>query len=422
MFSPDVSIAEVDPELAAALAGERGRQEGRLSLVASENYASPAVMSAQGSVLTNKYANGYPGARFYGGCEFADEIERAARVRACELFGADFANVQPYSGSQANHAVFSALLNPGDVVLGMRTDDGGHPTHGDSDNASGKLYRAVRYGLRESDEDIDYDAAARLAKQHKPKLVVCGASSFSREIDFARFRAVADSVGALLMADVAHHAGLIAAKVFPSPVGVADVATMSSHKTLGGPRGGLILANAQFAKAIDAAVYPGAQGCPLMHVVAAKAVALREAATAEFAERQRRVVANARVLAKVLADGGARIVSGGTDCHMLIADLRGLGLDGERAKSALERARVTADSNPVPGDAPGKSGGVRLGTAAATTRGFGANEMRVVGECVLRVLKSPDDGGVLESVAREVSELCAANPIYAAGDFGADAD
>ena len=416
MFSPDNTVATIDPELAAAMESERRRQENSIELIASENFAPPAVLQAQGSVLTNKYAEGYPGRRYYGGCQFVDQAEELARSRARELFGAGFANVQPHSGSQANAAVYHALLKPGDAILGMNIAQGGHLTHGAKVSASGQLYDAVGYGLRESDEDIDYDQAADLAKRHKPKLVVCGASAFSRKINFAKFREIADSVGAVLMADIAHYAGLVAAKVYPSPVGHAHIITTTTHKTLRGPRGGMIMGDAEFEKKINSAVFPAMQGGPLMHAVAAKAVAFKEATTPEFAEYQKQVVANARAVAETLADGGARIVSGGTDCHMFLCDLRGLGVDGKTAEAALDRAHITLNKNAIPNDPlpPMVTSGIRIGTPASTTRGFDADDFRQTGEWILRVLKSPDDEKVLSETADAVRALCAAKPIYAA--------
>ena len=416
MFSPDSAIATIDPELAAAMESERLRQENSIELIASENFAPPAVLQAQGSVLTNKYAEGYPGRRYYGGCQFVDQAEELARSRARELFGAGFANVQPHSGSQANAAVYHALLKPGDAILGMNIAQGGHLTHGAKVSASGQLYDAVGYGLRESDEDIDYDQAADLAKRHKPKLVVCGASAFSRKINFAKFREIADSVGAFLMADIAHYAGLVAAKVYPSPVGCAHIITTTTHKTLRGPRGGMIMGDAEFEKKINSAVFPAMQGGPLMHAVAAKAVAFKEAMTPEFADYQKQVVANARAIAETLADGGARIVSGGTDCHMFLCDLRGLGVDGKTAEAALDRAHITLNKNAIPNDPlpPMVTSGIRIGTPASTTRGFDADDFRQTGEWILRVLKSPDDEKVLSETADAVRALCAAKPIYAA--------
>ena len=416
MFSADHTIAKIDSDLAAAMESERARQESHIELIASENFTSPAVLQAQGSVLTNKYAEGYPGRRYYGGCQFVDQVEELARARALQLFGADFANVQPHSGSQANAAVYHALLNPGDTILGMNIAHGGHLTHGAAVSASGQIYNAVGYGLRDSDEDLDYDQVADLAKRHKPKLIICGASAFSRKIDFAKFREIADSVGARLMADVAHYAGLIAAKVYPSPVGFAHIVTTTTHKTLRGPRGGMIMGDAELEKKINSAVFPAMQGGPLMHVIAGKAVAFKEAMSADFAEYQKRVVANARAIAEVLSAGGARVVSGGTDCHMFLADLRKLGVDGKTAQNALDRAHITLNKNGIPNDPlpPMVTSGIRVGSPAATTRGFDEEDFRKTGELILRVLKSPEDEKTLDAVAEEVKAMCAAKPIYAA--------
>ena len=421
MFPADHTIAKIDSDLAAAMEAERARQENHIELIASENFTSPAVLQAQGSVLTNKYAEGYPGRRYYGGCQFVDQVEELARTRAMKIFGVEFANVQPHSGSQANAAVFHALLKPGDAILGMNIAQGGHLTHGAAVSASGQLYNAVGYGLRDSDEDLDYDQVADLAKKHKPKLIVCGASAFSRKIDFAKFREIADSAGAYLMADVAHYAGLIAAKVYPSPAEHAHIVTTTTHKTLRGPRGGMIMGIAELEKKINSAVFPAMQGGPLMHVIAGKAVAFKEAMSAEFADYQNRVVANARAIAAVLAEGGVRIVSGGTDCHMFLADLRKLGVDGRTAQDALDRAHITLNKNAIPNDPlpPAVTSGIRVGSPAATTRGFDESDFRKTGELILRALKSPEDEKTLSAVVEEVKAMCAAKPIYAAAGKGA---
>ena len=421
MFPADHTIAKIDSDLAAAMEAERARQENHIELIASENFTSPAVLQAQGSVLTNKYAEGYPGRRYYGGCQFVDQVEELARTRAMKIFGVEFANVQPHSGSQANAAVFHALLKPGDVILGMNIAQGGHLTHGAAVSASGQLYNAVGYGLRDSDEDLDYDQVADLAKKHKPKLIVCGASAFSRKIDFAKFREIADSAGAYLMADVAHYAGLIAAKIYPSPAEHAHIVTTTTHKTLRGPRGGMIMGIAELEKKINSAVFPAMQGGPLMHVIAGKAVAFKEAMSAEFADYQNRVVANARAIAAVLAEGGVRIVSGGTDCHMFLADLRKLGVDGRTAQDALDRAHITLNKNAIPNDPlpPAVTSGIRVGSPAATTRGFDESDFRKTGELILRALKSPEDEKTLSAVVEEVKAMCAAKPIYAAAGKGA---
>ena len=421
MFPADHTIAKIDSDLAAAMEAERARQENHIELIASENFTSPAVLQAQGSVLTNKYAEGYPGRRYYGGCQFVDQVEELARTRAMKIFGVEFANVQPHSGSQANAAVFHALLKPGDAILGMNIAQGGHLTHGAAVSASGQLYNAVGYGLRDSDEGLDYDQVADLAKKHKPKLIVCGASAFSRKIDFAKFREIADSAGAYLMADVAHYAGLIAAKIYPSPAEHAHIVTTTTHKTLRGPRGGMIMGIAELEKKINSAVFPAMQGGPLMHVIAGKAVAFKEAMSAEFADYQNRVVANARAIAAVLAEGGVRIVSGGTDCHMFLADLRKLGVDGRTAQDALDRAHITLNKNAIPNDPlpPAVTSGIRVGSPAATTRGFDEGDFRKTGELILRALKSPEDEKTLSAVVEEVKAMCAAKPIYAAAGKGA---
>ena len=421
MFSADRTIARIDPDLAAAMESERARQESHIELIASENFASPAVLEAQGSVLTNKYAEGYPGRRYYGGCQFVDQVEELAQSRARRLFGADFANVQPHSGSQANGAVFHALLKPGDTLLGMNIAQGGHLTHGASVSASGQIYNAVGYGLRDDDEGMNYDQIADLARQHKPKLIVCGASAFSRKIDFAKFRAIADEVGAYLMADIAHYAGLVATKLYPSPVEFAHIVTTTTHKTLRGPRGGMIMGVGELEKKINSAVFPAMQGGPLLHAIAGKAVAFKEAMEPEFAEYQKRVLANARAIAAALSEGGVRIVSGGTDCHMFLADLRQLGVDGKTAQHALDQARITLNKNAIPNDPlpPMVTSGIRVGSPAATTRGFDEDDFRQTGAWILRVLKDPGNDSELESVGAEVGALCAAKPIYAAAGKGA---
>lgn len=417
MFESSHTVAAVDPELQECVAAERGRQETHIELIASENFASPAVMEAQGSVLTNKYAEGYPGKRYYGGCQFVDDAERLAVERAKKLFGVEFANVQPHSGSQANQTVYHALLKPGDAILGMSIAHGGHLTHGAAVNASGKIYNAVGYGLHPETEDIDYDSAAELAQRHKPKMIVCGASAFSRKIDFARFRRIADSVGAVLLADVAHYAGLIAAGVYPSPVGHAQVITTTTHKTLRGPRGGMIMGDAEYEKKINSALFPGLQGGPLMHAVAAKAVAFKEAMEPSFRAYQKQVLANISAMAKVFADAGLRIVSGGTDSHLILMDLTSRKVTGKLAEESLDKAHITLNKNAVPNDPlpPMVTSGVRIGSPAATTRGFGESEFCAVAEFILRVLDAPEDGKTLQAVAAEVRALCARFPIYAQG-------
>ncbi len=404
-----------DAEVVAAIDRELSRQRHTLELIASENIVSRAVMQAQGSVMTNKYAEGYPGRRYYGGCEHVDAVERLAQERAKQLFGVKHANVQPHSGSQANMAVFMALIQPGDTIMGMDLSHGGHLTHGSPVNFSGRLYHVVAYGVREEDERIDYEAMARMAEEHRPKIIVGGASAYEREIDFARMRAIADSVGALLVVDMAHYAGLIAAGVYPSPVGHAHVITTTTHKTLRGPRGGMILTgDDELAKKINSRIFPGIQGGPLMHVIAAKAVAFGEALGASFRRDQKQVVANARALAATLAEGGLRIVSGGTDCHMFRVDLRPQGLTGKVAEAALEEAGITVNKNTIPFDpeSPFVTSGIRVGTAAITTRGMGEAESVSIGKMMLRVLRAPEDAGLLATVAAEVRALTDRFPLY----------
>ncbi|MDQ6951196.1 MAG: serine hydroxymethyltransferase [Mariprofundales bacterium] len=404
-----------DSEVVAAIDAELERQRHTLELIASENIVSKAVLQAQGSVLTNKYAEGYPGRRYYGGCEHVDTVERLAQARAKELFGVKHANVQPHSGSQANMAVYMAVLQPGDTIMGMDLAHGGHLTHGSPVNFSGRLYRVVAYGVREGDERIDYDAMERLAEEHKPKVIVGGASAYEREIDFARMRQIADSVGALLMIDMAHYAGLIAAGVYPTPVGHAHVITTTTHKTLRGPRGGMILTDDDdLAKKINSRIFPGIQGGPLMHVIAAKAVAFGEALGAQFKADQQQVIANARILAGVLAEGGLRIVSGGTDCHMFRVDVRPQGLTGKQAEEALEIAGITVNKNTIPFDpeSPFVTSGVRIGTAAITSRGMGSAEAAAIGSLILRALAATEDAAALAAVAADVRILTDRFPIY----------
>ncbi len=407
-------LARFDPELAAALSGERARQEAFVELIASENYVSPRVLEAQGSVLTNKYADGFPGRRSYRGCEHVDVAERLAIERAKQLFGAGYANVQPYSGSQANIAACLALVEPGETVLGMAQAQGGHRTHGERANLSGRLFRAVHYGVDPQTGLIDYDAVAELAAQHRPKLVIAGFSAYSRVVDWARMRAIADSVGARLLADMAHVAGLVAGGAYPNPVPIADVTTASTHKTLRGPRGGLILAgdDAALARRLDAAVYPATQGGPLMHVIAGKAVAFLEALAPEFAVYQRAVVANARRLAARLAARGWAPLTGGTDNHMVLVGLGAAGLDGAVAEAALERAQIAVNAMPLP--APGGAApGLRVGTPAVTTRGFGQEEIDTVADWVADVLEDPHAAPRIERVRAGVRDLCARFPVYA---------
>jgi glycine hydroxymethyltransferase len=418
MFSPSMRIAGFDDELQAAMTAEARRQEEHLELIASENYASPRVLEAQGSVLTNKYAEGYPGKRYYGGCEYVDVAERLAIERACALFGASYANVQPHSGSQANQAVYMALLQPGETVLGMSLAHGGHLTHGASVNFSGKIYHAVQYGV-DAEGLIDYAQMETLAREHRPRLIVAGFSAYSRVVDWARFRAIADEVGAYLLVDMAHVAGLVAAGVYPNPVPFADVTTTTTHKTLRGPRGGLILArpNAEIEKKLNSIVFPGIQGGPLMHVIAAKAVAFREALQPDFAAYQQQVVDNARALAAALMARGYRIVSGGTDNHLMLVDLIGRELTGKDAEAALGAANITVNKNAVPGDprSPFVTSGVRLGTPAITTRGFGVTETQALGAWIADVLDHPSDPAVIERVKGEVLTICRRLPVYAAG-------
>ncbi len=412
LIAPDL-IAQSDPELWNAIRLENQRQEDHVELIASENYVSPAVLAAQGSVLTNKYAEGYPGKRYYGGCEYVDMAETLAIERAKKLFGAPWANVQPHSGSQANQAVYTAVLKPGDTILGLSLAMGGHLTHGSPVNLSGKLYRIVSYGLNEK-EEIDYDAAERLALSEKPKLIVTGASAYSRVFDWKRFRAIADKCGAMLMADIAHYAGLIAVGLYPSPIGIADFVTTTTHKTLRGPRGGMIFGLEQYEKAINSAIFPGLQGGPLMHVIAAKAVALGEALKPEFRDYQKAVLENARTMAAVLARRGVRIVSGGTDSHMFLIDLTSKNITGKDAEAALGRAHITVNKNAIPNDPqkPAVTSGVRIGSPAMTTRGFRKAEATELANLIADVLERPSDEASLQRVAASVRALCAKFPVY----------
>jgi glycine hydroxymethyltransferase len=414
------SLAAADPELGAALAGELGRQQSQIELIASENIVSRAVLEAQGSILTNKYAEGYPGRRYYGGCAFVDIAESLAIDRAKRLFGCAFANVQPHSGAQANQAVMLALLQPGDTILGMSLAAGGHLTHGARPNLSGKWFNAVAYGVRREDARIDFDEVEALAQRERPKLIIAGGSAYPRIIDFVRFRAIADAVGAYLMVDMAHFAGLVAGGVHPSPLAHAHVVTTTTHKTLRGPRGGMVLAqDEEIGRRINAAVFPGLQGGPLMHVIAAKAAALGEALRPDFRTYAAAVVENARVLAASLAEAGLAIVSGGTDTHLLLVDLRPLGLSGRDAEKSLERAGITCNKNGIPFDPekPTVTSGIRLGSPAATTRGFGAAEFRAVGRLIVEVLRGlardgTGNGAVEARVRDEVRRLCERFPIY----------
>jgi glycine hydroxymethyltransferase len=408
------TLVETDPEIARAIRDELHRQNSGLELIASENFVSRAVLEAAGSVFTNKYAEGYPGRRYYGGCEYVDVVERAAIARAKALFGAEHANVQPHSGAQANMAVYFTLLKPGDTVLGMNLSHGGHLTHGHPLNFSGKLYTIVPYGVRKDDERIDYDELDRLADQHKPKMIMVGASAYPRTIDFARIRAAGNRVGAAVVTDMAHIAGLIAAGVHPSPVPHSDFVTTTTHKTLRGPRAGLVLCREQYAKELDKSVFPGVQGGPLVHIIAAKAVCLKEAAEPAFAAYQRQIAANARKLASVLSTAGFRLVSGGTDTHLMLVDVFSRGQTGKVAEAALGKAGITVNKNTIPFDQnpPMVASGIRIGTPAVTTRGMGEPEMELVGELIARALKTPDDDQALGAIRTEVEALCRKFPLY----------
>ena len=413
MFSSKNTVSHTDPELWAAIQNENRRQEEHIELIASENYTSPAVMEAQGSKLTNKYAEGYPGKRYYGGCEYVDVAEQLAIDRAKALFGAEYANVQPHSGSQANQAVYVSVLKPGDTILGMSLAHGGHLTHGASVNISGKLYNAVQYGLN-AQEEIDYEQVQTLALEHKPRMIVAGASAYSLVIDWKRFRAIADSVGAYLFVDMAHYAGLVAAGLYPNPVGIADFVTTTTHKTLRGPRGGLVLAKVEFEKVLNSAIFPALQGGPLMHVIAAKAVALKEAAGKEFKVYQMQVIENARVMAKVLQERGLRIVSGRTDSHMFLVDLQAKHITGKDAEAALGRAHITVNKNAIPNDPqkPFVTSGIRIGSPAMTTRGFKELEAEKLALLIADVLDAPTDESVIARVAGEVKKLTSQFPVY----------
>jgi len=404
-----------DSAVEEAIASELGRQQHTLELIASENIVSKAVMQAQGSVMTNKYAEGYPGRRYYGGCEHVDAVERLAQDRARELFGVKHVNVQPHSGSQANMAVYMAAINTGDTVMGMDLSHGGHLTHGSSVNFSGRLYEIVAYGVRKDNELIDYDVMQKMAAVHRPKMIIGGASAYERGIDFARMREIADSVGAILMVDMAHYAGLIAAGVYPSPVGHAHVITTTTHKTLRGPRGGMIMTDDDdLAKKINSRIFPGIQGGPLMHVIAAKAVAFGEALGDLFQADQRQVVANARAMAATLTEGGFRIVSGGTDCHMFRLDVRPQGINGKQAEEALEAAGITTNKNTIPFDpeSPFVTSGIRIGASVITARGMKEAESKQIGEMILKVLQAPEDVAVQQAVAKQVRELTDKFPVY----------
>jgi len=416
MFSKDMTIAGFDDELAAAIAGEIQRQEQHIELIASENYASPRVLEAQGTVLTNKYAEGYPAKRYYGGCEFVDQAEQMAIERVKALFGADYANVQPHSGSQANAAVYLALCQPGDTILGMSLADGGHLTHGSRVNFSGKVFNAVQYGLNADSGEIDYERMDALAREHKPKMLVAGFSAYSRIVDWQRCRDIADSVGAYLFVDMAHVAGLIATGHYPSPVQIADVVTSTTHKTLRGPRGGLILAkaNPELEKKLNSAVFPGTQGGPLMHVIAAKAVAFKEALQPEFKQYQGQVLANARAMAQVFLDRGYKVVSGGTDDHLFLVDLIDKGITGKAADAALGTANITVNKNAVPNDpqSPFVTSGIRVGTPAVTTRGFAEAEVRELAGWMCDIMDDVENQETINRVRGRVLEICQRFPVY----------
>jgi glycine hydroxymethyltransferase len=411
-------LENIDPDIAVAITRERVRQREGLELIASENYTSAAILEAAGTVLTNKYAEGYPGRRYYGGCQFADDVEALARDRACQLFGAEHANVQPHAGSQANMAVYLTVLKPGDTYLAMDLAHGGHLTHGMHLNFSGQLYNPVHYGVRESDHRIDFDQVASLAREHKPKLIVAGASAYPREIEHGKFAEIARDVGALLMVDMAHYAGLVAAGLHDNPVEVADYVTSTSHKTLRGPRSGFVLTKKENTKAIDRTVFPGMQGGPLMHIIAGKAICFLEASQPEFKEYARQIIANAKTLAETLIAGGIALASGGTDNHVMLADVTTIGLTGKIAEEALDQAGITVNKNMIPYDQrkPLDPSGIRLGTAALTTRGMQEDDMRKVGGWILEVLQSPDDTSVIERVRGAIGEFTSAFPVPGISD------
>jgi len=408
------NLRRTDPEIFEAIFNELQRQRNGLELIASENFTSDAVMEAMGNVMTNKYAEGYPGARYYGGCEFVDVAERLAIERAKQLFGAEHVNVQPHSGVQANMAVYFAVLNPGDTILSMQLSHGGHLSHGHKVSFSGKLYNVVHYTVHPETERIDFDLVRKLALEHKPKLILAGYSAYPRIIEWDKFREIADEVGAYFMADIAHIAGLVAAGIHPSPIPYAHFVTTTTHKTLRGPRGGMIMCKAEFAKDIDKAVFPGAQGGPLMHVIAAKAVALKEALTPEFKQYQEQIVKNAKKLAETLISEGLRLVTGGTDNHLMLVDLRPFKITGNIAEKALEKAGITVNKNTIPFDPekPTVTSGIRIGTPAVTTRGMKEDEMVKIGKLISKVLRAPDDEKVISEVRKEVQELCDAFPLY----------
>jgi glycine hydroxymethyltransferase len=416
MFSPSMTIKDFDNELYKAIEQERRRQEDHIELIASENYTSPRVMEAQGTLLTNKYAEGYPGKRYYGGCEYVDIAEQLAIDRAKELFGADYANVQPHSGSQANMAVFMALVQPGDTILGLSLADGGHLTHGAKPNFSGKIYNAIQYGLNPTTGEIDYEQVEALALEHKPKMIIAGFSAYSRIWDWQRFRDIADKVGAYLVVDMAHVAGLVAAGLYPNPVPIADVVTSTTHKSLRGPRGGLILckSNPDLEKKLNSNIFPGIQGGPLMHVIAAKAVAFKEAMSPEFKTYQLQVVKNAQVMAEVFMKRGFDVVSGGTDNHLMLVSLIAKGITGKDADAALNRAHITVNKNAVPNDpqSPFVTSGIRVGTPAPTTRGFKEDQMREIASLMCDVMENMNDENVIDAVRNKVKLLCSRFPVY----------
>jgi glycine hydroxymethyltransferase len=416
MFDKSLTLSKTDPELYAAIVAENQRQEDHIELIASENYCSPAVMEAQGSQMTNKYAEGYPGKRYYGGCEYVDQAELLAISRVKQLFNADYANVQPHSGSQANQAVFLALLQPGDTILGMSLAHGGHLTHGAKVNISGKLFNAVQYGIKDDTGEIDFDHVREMALEHKPKLIIGGFSAYSKRIDWQKFRDIADEVGAYFMVDMAHVAGLVAAGVYPSPVSIADVTTSTTHKTLRGPRGGIILAkaNEEIEKKLNSVVFPGIQGGPLMHVIAAKATAFKEALEPEFKTYQQNVVNNAQVMAQVFIERGYNVVSGGTENHLFLLDLIDKDITGKDAEARLGEAHITVNKNSVPNDpkSPFVTSGLRLGTPAGTTRGFGEKEFSEMTHWICDILDDMENDAVVEQVKAKVSALCASFPVY----------
>jgi glycine hydroxymethyltransferase len=412
---PNKPLQQVDPDLWSAIQRENQRQEDHVELIASENYVSPAVLAAQGSQLTNKYAEGYPGKRYYGGCEFVDVAEQLAIDRAKQLFRCDYANVQPHSGSQANQAVYMSVLQPGDTILGMALASGGHLTHGATVNLSGRLYKAIAYGL-DANEVIDYAQVETLAREHRPRMIVAGASAYALAIDWQRLREICDQVGAYLFADVAHYAGLIVTGLYPSPIGIADFVTSTTHKTLRGPRGGLILAGGEHEKALNSSIFPNLQGGPLMHVIAAKAVAFREALEPEFRDYQVQVMANAKTMAKTLQSRGVRIVSGRTESHMFLVDLRAKSITGKDAEAALGQAHITVNKNAIPNDPqkPTVTSGIRIGSPAMTTRGFRDAEAERLAHLIADVLDAPHDARTIERVAADVGELCRKFPVYRA--------